>query len=295
MNQAKVSIIIGCIIILSLISSGCFEETTSKEKNTLFVDSEGNEKYTSIQQAIDDAPENYTIYVYPGVYNETITINKTIMVMGENPEETIIDGNHLGDVITIHDSDSCNVSGFTLQNSKSNGAGIELKTSKNNVTNNIIKNCYNGIHCNRVEYNSIFNNTFRENTNYAIYIYNSNYNIATKNVFIDNSYGMRIKGSRHNKVIANHFQDNDHGMYFCCGATNNVAYYNNFINNSVWNGDDYVGGNTWYNEETAKGNYWDDYTGSDDNADGIGDTPYNITSDGTKKDNYPLMEPIIQS
>jgi hypothetical protein len=36
------------------------------------------------------------------------------------------------------------------------------------------------------------------------------------------------------------------------------------------------------------GNYWDDYTGSDLDNDGIGDTPY-MTDIDTDKDNYPLM------
>jgi hypothetical protein len=38
------------------------------------------------------------------------------------------------------------------------------------------------------------------------------------------------------------------------------------------------------------GNYYSDYTGKDDNNDGVGDTPYFIG--GTLQDNYPLIEPF---
>jgi len=37
------------------------------------------------------------------------------------------------------------------------------------------------------------------------------------------------------------------------------------------------------------GNYWSTYNGTDDNGDGIGDTPYHIYENYT--DHYPLMEP----
>jgi parallel beta-helix repeat protein len=43
-------------------------------------------------------------------------------------------------------------------------------------------------------------------------------------------------------------------------------------------------------DNSTFGNYWDDYSGLDDNEDGIGDTPYRI--DENNKDNYPLMNPI---
>jgi nitrous oxidase accessory protein NosD len=41
----------------------------------------------------------------------------------------------------------------------------------------------------------------------------------------------------------------------------------------------------------SEGNYWDNYTGLDENEDGIGDTPYII--DENNQDNFPLMEPVI--
>ncbi len=293
----KSSILVQIIVLtILLVLSGC-TTTIPDDKNEdnlpegSYVSLSGEKEFTSIQEAIDQAPENYTIYVFSGKYNETISINKTINLIGENPDTTIIDGLSLGDVITITTAEKCNITGFTIQNSGSNGAGVEIKSSNNNISNNIIKNCYNGIHCNRENYNSFFNNTLLSNNNYALYIYNSNYNTAKKNFFSDNSYGMRIKGSRNNKVINNYFKDNNHGMYFCCGATSNVAYYNTFINNSNWNGNDYVAGNTWYNQDTSKGNYWDDYMGIDENNDNIGDTAYDITSDGSKQDKYPLMNP----
>lgn len=43
-------------------------------------------------------------------------------------------------------------------------------------------------------------------------------------------------------------------------------------------------------DNSTLGNYWNDYSGLDDNQDGIGDTPYII--DENNKDNHPLMNPI---
>jgi len=81
-------------------------------------------------------------------------------------------------------------------------------------------------------------------------------------------------------------------------SNNNIIYLNNFINNTdqaysyastnIWNSTGKITytykGKTYTN---YMGNYWDDYTGSDADEDGIGDTPYSIDSD---KDNYPLIE-----
>jgi len=294
MVRSEFRIIIGFILILSFFC-GCVNQNQDNIKTGiptgLYVSSSGEKEFTSIQDAIDQALENQTVYVFPGIYQETININKTINLMGHDPETTIIDGNNSDNVITITDAEFCNVTGFTIQHSSSKGSGINLNGPNNNVSNNIIKNNDKGIYCISKNHNLFFNNTLLSNEQYGMYILNSNYNTIKKNDLNHNLYGIRIKGSRHNSVVNNNFKDNYRGLYFCCGGTSNIIYYNTFVNNSVWNANDGVGGNTWHNEENFKGNYWDDYTGLDEDKDGIGDTPYIITSYQSRKDNYPLMEP----
>jgi nitrous oxidase accessory protein NosD len=52
--------------------------------------------------------------------------------------------------------------------------------------------------------------------------------------------------------------------------------------------------NIWYASPNGPGNYWDDYNGSDENHDGIGDTPYEIYGAGNQ-DLYPLMTPPLDA
>ena len=48
--------------------------------------------------------------------------------------------------------------------------------------------------------------------------------------------------------------------------------------------------NLWDNNYPSGGNYWSNYKGTDDNNDGIGDTPYTIYLNNT--DRYPLITPF---
>ncbi len=104
-------------------------------------------------------------------------------------------------------------------------------------------------------------------------------------------YGILITSSSSNLITNCTFRNNEYGIIItgckCArGSTNSIIYHNNFINNDVQARDEWS--NIW-NSKT--GNYWSDYAGNDENNDGIGDVPYNI-SGGFNKDYAPIMKPI---
>ena len=84
----------------------------------------------------------------------------------------------------------------------------------------------------------------------------------------------------------NHLWANDRSGIDTIRSSDNVIYHNTFVGNTY---NAYgTGVNIWDQGYPIGGNYWDDYTGVDENMDGIGDTPYQLPfSDG--QDNYPLM------
>jgi hypothetical protein len=69
-------------------------------------------------------------------------------------------------------------------------------------------------------------------------------------------------------------------------STGNRFYHNDFSNTVQVQTDGLD--NSWDNGYPSGGNYWSDYSGSDANGDGIGDTPYIIK--GNVSDHYPLMK-----
>jgi parallel beta-helix repeat protein len=58
--------------------------------NWLYVGGSGPGNYTRIQDAIDNASDSDTVFVYSGWYNESVIINKSIFVYGEGRDTTFI-------------------------------------------------------------------------------------------------------------------------------------------------------------------------------------------------------------
>ncbi|MFC1749571.1 nitrous oxide reductase family maturation protein NosD [Pseudomonadota bacterium] len=165
-----------CLILILPILSISTALSTDK---IIYVDDDGEADYNNIQDAIDAASENDTIFVYSGWYNETLLIEKQVTLIGENRETTLIDGGGRDDVITLG-SERIKISNFTIQNSCNDvrvgwwKAGIRILSSHVIIEENIIQNNLLGIFIKQVEHLTIRNNWFY-NDSITIFPYDTNY------------------------------------------------------------------------------------------------------------------------
>jgi len=234
---------------------------------------------TMVDEIILQQGEDYSYYldseeiisttletVFYGKYSELIKLVDIYQYSEEN-----------GTLILYKNTELLELQHFRFNNDE----GIHIGTSSSNIIcNNNLQDVGRGISLVFSINNTLINNNITDN-NYGIHLEDySNYNSITDNNVINNSEGIKLQNSNYNHI-----------------------YINNFINNSD-NGYSYVSTNLWnssdpiyyqYNDSTFinyMGNYWSDYTGSDADYDGIGDTPYNISAGVW--DIYPLIEPWAQ-
>jgi parallel beta-helix repeat protein len=133
----------------------------------------------------------------------------------------------------------------------------------------------------------------------------SNTIISRNNITGFSVEAIRITYGSNNTVYGNYFANNEFAINLDGDAAETTVYSNTFTADSCKIHIYDVTDTLWDNGTI--GNYWGDYNGTDDNGDGIGDTPYIIVgykwdtdvggfvSFVSSQDNYPLMEPIAIS
>jgi parallel beta-helix repeat protein len=289
------------------------------EPREWIVDDDGAADFHSIQEAINAASTGDTVYVRNGTYYENVEVNKTVSLIGESKENTIVDGGGVAAVIYI-ENDNVLVTGFTVRNSgwgyyyyESSGISTD-RASFCNITGNIASNIRYGISSWLGQNNSISRNTISNaeqgisfnGPQYSMVISNSIWNtsVAGIGLFVNSAYTSIVANAISNSsdtgiysdnspfalITGNTIVDNYVGIRLSQSHLNKI-YHNSFINNAqqeVLSSSDSI----WDNGYPSGGNQWSNYTGVDANEDGIGDSAQIIDSNNI--DHYPLMNPWAQ-
>ncbi len=250
------------------------------------VDDDGAANFSSIQEAINSGSQGDTIYVYNGIYYENVVVNKTVLLVGENRNSTVIDGNHAGHVVQITAS-NVKITNFTVQNCGHSYHGIYVWNGSisNTISVNNMEGDIRGIVLQSSDGNVVSENMIT-GSDFGILILGSSKNTIYKNNITQNYYdGIQVSSSSNNTISENSITWSNHHGIRLLNSYNNELYHNNIANNFILANASSSYTNFWDNG--VEGNYWGDYGNTLTDQDGIGNTPYEINVNNT--DHYPLL------
>lgn len=208
-NNGKMNInksVVTVLLVLSLVFvSFQGHRIVKAEPKTIIVPDD----YSTIQDAIGNASEGDTVFVKSGIYSENLTINKSLLLVGEDKETTIVVGDGTTALLVLHDD--VNVTGFTFKRPSTMRwyYGIHLLSVKQcNVFGNILESTFRGIWLFDASFNNIYENNCTRNY-YGIHLGDSNYNNVSKNWITHNTgSGISTEGSNSNIIIDNYIASN---------------------------------------------------------------------------------------
>ena len=193
--------------------SSFISENNGNNGKTLHVGGDGPNNYTSIQSAINNAKDGDTVFVYDdsSPYYENIVIDKSINLIGENKDTTVIEGKN-DNVIHIKANDA-DITGFTIQSNGSTYAAIYLDHSNNtNIHSLIIQLAKKGIHLLHSNNVTLSNNIIYK-CSYGIYNLFSNSTIIRENILKDNDHGVEISHSKYIQIENNNISKNNYAIF----------------------------------------------------------------------------------
>jgi nitrous oxidase accessory protein len=161
-----------------------------------------------IQAAIDAASSGETIEVSSGTYQESLVIDRSLILKGISSEGGLprVESEN-GPAITIK-AQGVILEGLWAKSASgwTGDAGILVLSNDNILRNNMASGSGNaGILLQMCSNNTVYGNAVQGNGNEGLLLKNSSRNRLEKNKVSDNRYGCKLVGSRDNSILGNTF------------------------------------------------------------------------------------------
>ena len=210
-------------------------------------------RWKTVEGAVDACTDLEIIYVWNGTYYEHLELDKSLFLLGEHSEHTILDAENSGTAVNIR-SDSCGISGFTIMNagSERSDAGVIIESNASFVSNTVIKNNGNNgvsvrgnimmpcIFLNIIENNScginvesdayygiIFENRLKNN-DVGINCSRVSFQVIVGNEIASKDICLSLYDADSNMILYNNVTGANYGV-FIDGSKGNTIGLNNFI------------------------------------------------------------------
>jgi parallel beta-helix repeat protein len=220
------------ILLFSLLSILIEISQNVNSSTVLYVGGAGAGNFTKIQWAIENASNGDTIIVYNGTYYGEMIVDKTISLIGEDMETTIIDGEEIGDVIRIT-ADWVNLTGFTMKHSAPmfGAAGIEIDSNYVTIFNITVVHTEFGIYIVSGTHNTIINCNISNHGYNGVYLDSASSNTITNNNISENWVGIRLEESPNNIITDNNINDTYLAIYIQESSNSNNITKNKILHN----------------------------------------------------------------
>jgi len=213
MNQKLVVIISLLCLSLSILPIQVMTGVTEASDGYPVHNLDTSLNYTTIQEAINanETQDGHTIFVENGVYFENVRVNKSISLIGESRESTVINGSDFGTVVTVKANHTA-IKNFMICNS-----GTDLMDV--------------GIYLGLIQDVNIEKNVIADTG--GIYAVSSNDTAFTENVLNYNWYGIHLLDSSNNNITSNVLENNHYGITI--DECSDHILSNNSMKNNVYN------------------------------------------------------------
>jgi parallel beta-helix repeat protein len=191
-------------------------------QSTLYVDDDNingpwdgtiQHPFSTIIEAIENAQKGDHIYIFKGIYHEHPILDKELSLDGENPREVIIDGNGMGQIITVTAPYS-QINNITICDSggQQHDAGIYITEKFIDISNCVFKRTKTGINVYSTDSIHISDCLFYQNGE-GIYLNES------KDILVEQCY------FTHNGIGVNGFLSNNITLFNCNATINGIGVF----------------------------------------------------------------------